>query len=136
MIEVRSEGEVFRDLATLCSLPGYIHVLAHISFQDNFIPYDGAMTNEDMSASYAPERTIRTEFSTLVGLMLKQPMDFTLPAPRNLQGLIEKTHVLLKELHDCLNQPMFEGIKRTVAAHQSGLPIDQTASAFDEKPNP
>src|SRR5262245_23926715 len=131
MIDLRSEEEVFRDLSTLCSSPGYIHALAHISFRDNFISYDGEMTNEDMAASYAPERTIRTEFSTLVGLMLKQPMDFTLPGPRALEGLIEKTQALLKELHDCLNQPMFDGINRTVAAQQSGLPIDQTSSPFD-----
>src|SRR5258708_22268748 len=130
MIDVRNEKEFFDDFNTLCSSPGYIHVLAHISFRDNFISYDGKMTNEEMAASYVPDRTIRTEFSTLMGLMLKQPMDFSLPAPRDLHNFIEKTQALLKELHDCLNQPMIEGIKRTVAAHNAGLPLDQAESTF------
>lgn len=130
LIDVRTEDEVFKDLNTLCSSPGYIHALAHISFRDNFISYDGEITNEDMAASYASDRTIRTEFSTLMGLMLKQPLDFTLPAPRDLQHLTEKTQALLKELHDCLNQPMIDEIRRTVAAQKAGLPLDQVESAF------
>jgi hypothetical protein len=127
---IRSEQEVFEDLSVLCGSPGYIHVLAYLSYRDNFISYDGHMTSEDMAASYVPERTIRTEFSTLMGLMLKQPIDFGVPAPPDMQMLVDKTKALLGELHSCLNQPMFEGIKRTVAAQRAGLPADEAASLF------
>jgi hypothetical protein len=126
----RSEQAVFDDLNLLCGSPGYIHVLAFVSYRDNMISYDGQMSNEDMAASYVPERIIRTEFSTLMGLMLKHPIDFCVPTPPDMQALIEKTEGLLGELHSCLNQPMSEAIKRLVAAQQAGVPIDETSSIF------
>jgi hypothetical protein len=125
----RSEKEVFDDLDVLCGSPGYIHVLAYLSFRDNIILYNDQMTSEDMAASYAPERTIRTEFSTLMGLMLKHPIDFSIPAWSDIEVLVTRTQDLLAELHACLNRPMFEGIKQQVAALQAGLPIDD-ASLF------
>ena len=85
---VRTEREVFDDLDTLCSSPGFIHVLAYLSYRDNLISYDGHMTNEDMAASYASERTIRTEFSTLMGLMLKHPIDFSVPSATGYEALV------------------------------------------------
>jgi SEC-C motif/Nuclease-related domain len=126
----RSEQEVFGDLDILCGSPGYIHVLAHLSLRDNLISYDGHMTSEDMAASYAPGRTIRTEFSTLMGLMLKHPIDFKVPAPAEMQILIDKTEALLNELHACLNQPMLEGLRQAVAAQQAGVPVDEAGSFF------
>jgi hypothetical protein len=126
----RSEPEVFGDLDILCGSPGYIHVLAHLSLRDNLISYDGHMTSEDMAASYAPGRTVRTEFSTLMGLMLKHPIDFRVPAPDEIQVLIDKTEALLKKLHVCLNQPMLEGLKQAVADQQAGVPLDEAGSFF------
>jgi hypothetical protein len=124
----RSEQEVFDDLETLCSSPGYIHALAFISQRDNLVSYDGALTGEAMAASYAPQRTMRTEFSTLMGLMLKHPIDYSLPEPQKMQELIDQTHALLHELHICLNAPMMATFKRVFAAQQSGLSIE------DERP--
>jgi SEC-C motif/Nuclease-related domain len=124
----RSEQEVFDDLDALCSSPGYIHVLSFISHRDNMVSFDGELTGEAMAASYAPARTMRTEFSTLMGLMLKHPIDYSLPAPQKMQELIDKTHSLLHELHLCLNVPMIATFKRVFAAQQSGLSIE------DERP--
>lgn len=115
----RSEQEVFDDLDALCSSKGYIHVLAYISSRDNFISYAEEMTHEAMAASYDPSRTVRTEFSTLLGLMLKHPIDFTLPAPQKMQTLMEKTDALLSELHACLNQPMLDALAK--AAKEQAL---------------
>jgi SEC-C motif len=120
----RTEHEVFDDLESLCSSSGYIHALAYISSRDNLISYDGELTGEAMAASYTPERTIRTEFSTLLGLMLKHPVDFTLPAPSKIDELIDKTNTLLSELHGCLNAPMLESLKRAFNAQNAGLPVD------------
>jgi hypothetical protein len=121
----RSEQDVFDDLDALSGSPGYIHVLAFISFRDNLISYDGHMTSKDMADSYAPGRTIRTEFSTLLGLMLKHTINFILPAPAAIQALINETDSLLSELHACFNQPMFEALKQTFEAQKVGLSADQ-----------
>lgn len=120
----RTEQQVFDDLESLCSSSGYIHALAYISSRDNLIRYDGELTGEAMAASYAPDRTIRTEFSTLLGLMIKHPVDFSLPDPSKMQELISTTHTLLGELHACLNQPMQESFKRAFSAQQAGLTVN------------
>jgi SEC-C motif len=122
----RAEQEVFDELEALCSTSGYIHALACISLRDNLVSYDGELTGEAMAASYAPERTIRTEFSTLMGLLLKHPIDFGLPFPAKMQELIDKTRTLLGELHACLNQCMFDSIKTAFAAQQAGLSVEAT----------
>lgn len=125
----RSEQEVFDELDALCGSAGYIYVLAYISHRDNMISYNGNMTSEVMAASYALERTVRTEYSTLMGLMLKHPIDFSLPTPMDMQGLIDKTAALLAKLHACLNQPMFDSLKRAFADQQAGVPMEK-ASPF------
>lgn len=124
MFTSRTEQEVFDDLERLCSSPGYIHALAYISSRDNLIRYEGELSGEAMAASYAPNRTIRTEFSTLLGLMIKHPIDFSLPVPSIMQELITATHTLLGELHACLNQPMLESLKRAFSAQQAGLAVN------------
>jgi len=123
----RSEQEIFDDLDVLCGSPGYIYVLAHLSFRDNLISYDGHLTSEDMAASYAPGRTIRTEFSTLMGLLLKHPSDFGIPAPPDMQALIGKTESLLEELHACLGQPMTREFKRALEVQKAGLLADEVS---------
>jgi hypothetical protein len=120
----RSEQAIFDALEELCASPGYIHVLAFLSLRDNMVSYRGHMTNEDMAASYAPNRTIRTEFSTLLGLMIKHPIHFGLPTPEEMGKLIQRTSDLLAELHDCLGTPMWratENLKR----QDEGLPVDE-----------
>ena len=123
----RIEQDVFDDLDALCGSSGYIHVLAFLSFRDNLVSYDGHMTSEDMAASYTPERTIRTEFATLMGLMLKHPIDFNLPTPADMQALIDKTDSLLRELHACLGQPMIEAITGALAAKKASSSVDQVS---------
>ncbi|GER02259.1 prepilin peptidase [Iodidimonas gelatinilytica] len=125
----RSEQEVFDDLGVLCGSPSFIHVLAYLSCRDNLVTYDGDMTSEVMAASYARGRTVRTEFSTLMGLMLKHPIEFCLPAPSDMPVMINKTEILLKELRACFNQPMIEAFKGRLAAQQAGLSVDE-ASLF------
>ena len=88
-------ARVFDELEALCGSKGYIHVLAYLSFRDNFISYSKEMTPEAMSASYDKSRAIRTEFSTLLGLMMKSPMDSSMPSPQTMQSMIEETHALL-----------------------------------------
>ncbi|RHW16316.1 preprotein translocase [Sphingomonas gilva] len=125
----RTEQEVFDDLEHLCSSPGYIHVLALQSFRDNLVIHSGELTSEALAASYAPQRTIRTEFSTLLGLMLKHPIDFELPTPDKILRLIDRTGKLLEELHACFNQPMMAAIKQAFEEVQAGRSVEE-ASPF------
>jgi hypothetical protein len=128
-IDGRAEQEVFDDLETLCTSPGYIHALAHIGVLDNMISYAGAMTPEVMSASYSSERTIRTEYTMLIGLMLKGAIDFAQPAPKDLERMIARSYELLQELHDALGRPMWQAIADGVKRKQTGEHVDE-ASIF------
>lgn len=125
-IKHRTEQETFEQLAALCASPGFIHALARISVRDNMVAYPGIMTPEAMAASYNPKRTIRAEFNTLLGLMLKAPVDFSQPDAAALKAMVERTYDLLEELHDCLRQPMIEAILDGLKRQKAGVDVDET----------
>ncbi len=108
----RSEYEIFADLATLCVKPGYVHAIAYFCFRDNTIKYAGAVKEADVQAMISPSRLIRTEVTTLIGLMVKSDIDWTLPDPHILQEYIDNTEKLLEELHNCMTAPVFDGLTR------------------------
>ncbi|MEW4468428.1 SEC-C metal-binding domain-containing protein [Parasphingorhabdus sp. JC815] len=120
----RSEKEIFDELESLCSSPGYIHVLAYISYRDNLVTFNGALSDDDVSNSYVKERTIRTEFSTLMGLMIKHPIDFNVPPPEETEKMIIRTEELLSELHNCLKQPMITRMAEQFKYIQSGSIVE------------
>jgi hypothetical protein len=105
----RKEQVIFDDLAVLCASPGYVHAIAYFCFRDTLVPVGDELTADDFAPLYSHERLIRTELSTLVGLMVRQPIDFSRPSPRTLQTYIDRTEELLKELHDALSQAYLEG---------------------------
>jgi len=115
----RSELEVFAELTALCRRPGYVHAVAFLCFRDNMIIYTGAMKESDMRNMFSPSRLIRTEINTLLGLMIKAEIDWTLPIPKTLQEYVEKTERLMKELHHCLSGGLFSGL--TKEALDSGV---------------
>lgn len=78
---MRSEQVIFDDLASLCASPGYAHAVAYLCSRDNMIHYSGEMKAEDMQHLFTKSRLIRTETSTLIGLMLKSPIGLA-PFPR------------------------------------------------------
>lgn len=107
---MRKEKEIFNDLSSLCVLPGYVHALAYISCRDNMVMYSGEMTSKDMSKSYSKKRLIRTEISTLIGLLIKSSIDYSLPDPKTMQLYIDKTEALLEEMHEAMNSGFFVGL--------------------------
>lgn len=127
MLTGRGEQEVFDELQALCTSPGYIHALAHIGVRDNMISYAGAMTPEVMSASYSRERTIRTEYTTLIGLMLKGVIDFAQPEPAELGRMVARTYELLKELHEALGRPMWQAIADGFKRKQAGEQVEESS---------
>jgi len=54
-----------------------------------------------MRKMFSPSRLIRTEINTLLGLMIKRDIDWSLPAPEMVQEYMDATEQLLEELHHC-----------------------------------
>lgn len=107
---MRSEHQIFDELANLCVSPGYAHAVAYLCSRDNMICYSGEMKAEDMQRLFSKSRLIRTETSTLIGLMIKSPIDYTLPAPPILEKYIESTEALLEEIHHAMSASFWQGI--------------------------
>jgi len=106
MISVtKKEIDIFDELAQLCTSSGYIHAIAFLCFSNNVVMFDDEPTTDELAKIYSNERLIRTEISTLVGLMLKNEINCTIPKPIILQSYIEDTHRLLKELHQAIIAP-------------------------------
>ncbi|MGB3750554.1 MAG: hypothetical protein WA945_03230 [Arcobacteraceae bacterium] len=106
---VKSEKDVLVELEELCTSSGYIHAIAYLCFRDNIFRTDGDEPSvEDLLKLYSHDRLIRTEISTLLGLLVKKEIDYTNPNPETLQTYIDKTDLLLKELHDAINAPAYE----------------------------
>ena len=120
----RQEHEVFAELATLCARSGYVHAISYLCFRDNIIVYAEEMTEADMQKMFAPSRLIRTEITTLIGLMVKAPIDWNLPAPDTLQQYVNDTERLLEELHHGLSAKVFGELTREAIADGSFNPFD------------
>lgn len=120
----RLEKEVFADLAALCCRPGYVHAVAHFCFRDNIILYAGDMKEADMRKLFCPSRLIRTEINTLLGLMIKAEIDWSLPTPKTVQDYINSTEKLLEELHHCLSGEFWSGLT-TESVESGSNPIER-----------
>ena len=104
---MRTEQDIFDDLARLCVSPGYAHAIAYLCFRDNMVWYSEkeGMTAADRQPLFSCDRLIRIEISTLIGLMIKEDIDYTFPNPSMLTRYIEETESLLKEFHDSMLEP-------------------------------
>jgi hypothetical protein len=107
---MRIEQDIFDDIARLCSSPGYVHVIAHLCFRDNMVGYADEMKAEDLRPLLSTTRLIRTEISTLIGLLIKQDIDYTLPDPSTVHEYLDRTEALLEELHHSMSGPMLAAL--------------------------
>lgn len=107
MKKPREESQIFEDLAALAALPGYVHAVAHICNRDNVIHIKDKLKPSDMDHLFSRERLIRTELTTLIGLMVKSPLNLSLQPADVVEGYVQRTDVLMKELHDAISYPMF-----------------------------
>jgi Nuclease-related domain len=120
---MRTERTIFGELASLCSSPGYIHAIAYLCFRDNIIGYSGEMKAEDMQHLFAKSRLIRTETSTLIGLMLKQEIDWIAPTPPVLEKYLQTTEALLEEIHHAMSAPFWQGLDPAKIAEKDFNPF-------------
>ena len=102
---MRSEKAIFDDLKALCSSKGFIHAIAAICFRDQFVRYVHALRPEDMAHLFSKSRLIRTEVTTLIGLMMREPIDFALPPPKVVLDYIKQSEALLDDLHRAMMSP-------------------------------
>lgn len=106
---MRTEQEIFDELAKLCTSPGYVHAIAFFCVRDTIIRYQDKMTVEDMRNLYSPEHLVRTEISTLIGLMIKAKIDYALLAHQVTDQYKTRTQELLEEMHRAIMRGMFDG---------------------------
>lgn len=71
------------------------------------------MNAKDMEHLFTRDRLIRTETSTLIGLMLKKEIKYTLPAQQTLELYIQRTESLLNELHQSMSSGFWENIDKS-----------------------
>ena len=115
---MRSEQEIFDDLEALCSSQGFIHAIAYICFRDNVVGFSDELKAEDMAQLYSRSCLIRTEVTTLIGLMMRAPIDHSLPAAQVLSDYIERSEALLEELH----QTMLPPATKHLGTHSASCP--------------
>ena len=106
----REEAVIFVDLAKLCASPGFVHTIAYFCYQDNLIRFQSEVTTDDLARLHTGEQLIRAELSTLIGLLSRQPIDYTLPSPAVTQSYIDKAEALLHELHEALASVWFKDL--------------------------
>ena len=112
---MRTEQEIFEELAALCATPGYAHALASLCFRDNIVGYRDELRGEDYAKLFTFDRLIRTEISTLLGLMARVPLDLKLPTPGEIGSIIHRSEALLKELHEAILAPFEEVFIKAIA---------------------
>jgi hypothetical protein len=106
----KTEQALFDELGQLCVSPGYIHALAFICVYNNVLGINDELSGQDLLKMHSPERLIRTELMTLVGLTVKAPIEFALPDRPTIEKYIDETDRLLKELHSAMGSPFLDQV--------------------------
>ncbi len=126
----REESEVFEELEKLCRSTGYIHAIAYFCWRDNLIRFSGdQLTEKDIQHQYSNDRLLRTEISTLIGLMAKGEMDTNIPEHQTLQTYIDQSEALLHEMHMSLQKPGMAAFKVMVRDLSKSIGIDPFSTA-------
>jgi len=130
--QLRSEAEILKELEELCGSPGYIHVYAALVVQNTFVRFAERIKGEDFHESFGRDHLIRTELSTLLGLMMKHKIDFTALTQEQMSQLGTHTLRLLEELHVSLSAPM--RVPRDAASIEDFGNLDFTRGAMLREP--
>lgn len=116
MKKSREEAEILEELAELATAPAFAFAVAQIGYRDNVILIQGELKPADMDRLFNKERLIRTELTTLIGLMAKKALDLAEQSSEVIQGYIKRTGVLMEELHNAISRPMFATMFEAVEA--------------------
>ncbi len=119
----RDEALVFADLMDLCTSPGFAHTIAAFCFRDNMMNFGDVLTGEAMARKSTQTGLIRTEISTLIGLMARCPLDLTHPGAECVQDYCDKAEYLLHELHLGMSAKLFNGLTEAKVADPNFNPF-------------
>ena len=115
MLSPRSETEILAELELICRQPGFVYVIATLCVRDNFVGFLGELNPDEYAKLFSWSRLLRTEMSTLIGLMAKGDIDLSPLENNEIEALMQRCDALLKELHDRMNAdflPDFEAAMR------------------------
>ena len=121
---MRTEEAIFEELGALCTQEGYIHALTIICYQNNFVSFDDALTTDVLAKIYDKENLIRSEITTLIGLMMRAPIDFSIPSVSDTHQFLARTVSILNELH----QAIIASAKDSISHDGASLTDDVFAS--------
>ena len=128
--EARNENEIFDELQMLCISPGFIHAIAYFCWRDNLIRFSGdQITENDVQHQYSHERLLRTEISTLLGLMTKAEIDVVVPDPNTLQDYLDRSEALLHEMHMSLQKPWMAAFTAMALNPSTASEVDPFSTA-------
>ena len=102
---MRTEQTIFDELASLCVSTGFLHAVATICLRDTIVGFANDLSSEELASMRSRSRLIRAEITTLIGLTMRGPIDFSLPAPEVLSDYIQHAEALLVELHQTMLPP-------------------------------
>lgn len=122
---MRSQQQIFDDLAALAAEPGFVYAIATINLRDHTVFYKDELQPKDMASFFSQNRLNRNEVMTLIGLLMRRPIDFAVPNFDTVQNYIRRAEELLEELHQKLAGPIGDFIKPNVTRQAS----DPLASA-------
>jgi hypothetical protein len=104
----REEAVIFSELAELCASPGFAHAIAYFCYRDNLVRYTEKILPRDFAHMHSGSRLIRTEISTLIGLLARKRVDYKVPDPRTVQMYVDRAETLLQELHEAMSSVWFK----------------------------
>lgn len=113
-------------------MPGYVHLYADLVYRNTFVRFAEKLSAEDFHESFDEDHLIRTELTTLLGLMVKHPIDFTIPSSADQVRLGTQTLTLLHELHMALS--FRAGLKSETASLEELKSIDFSLGKFLREP--
>ncbi|WP_250888420.1 SEC-C metal-binding domain-containing protein [Pseudomonas sp. RC3H12] len=117
----RSEAEIFEDLRVLTAQPGYVHAMAGICYRDNLVSFQGEHKASDLEHLFDRKRLNRNEISTLMGLMMLQPLDLAVIDEATLRSYASRTDELLAELHEAMTG---QAVGELISQAEQGAPMD------------
>lgn len=120
MKKPRDEVQILGELAELAASPGFAHAVAQLCYRDNVIHIQGELKPADTDRLFSKKRLIRTELTTLIGLMAKKALDLAPQKPEVIKGYVNRTDALMKELHNAMSYPIFAEMFE--AAKTGGVP--------------
>lgn len=123
LLTARSEAEVFADLVELTAQPGYAYAITALCLRDNLVGY-----RDEYTASYAGQLSgtdglIRPEVNTLLGLMMRQPLDLTVPKLAQIRAHITRSEELLRELHGSMAAAIADWVRGNVTGEIKQSPV-------------